>query len=302
MMANKTNKEVPVEHGTTGNRRPTERDDKHQRTVDRWEHAHLYREEVEQSKASRKPRIPTLVMKKFARSGVTFEQAMSDLRVSRSHLRAACIRTATDLQGGPRTPREHQQQYTEVNEEKEFDMSSILAITPNTTLSDLKTEAPLSTGKRRLPSDEIAKAVERAVRTIVDTEGVMPNLARLHKETGFAYKTLKKYWPGNPEAARRGRKPKQMVEAAESRAPATQPLARELVQMVSELVYGAGLVPGTYTADDGVVRCDSFDNHGEELTPLIRAWRHHEDEVAQILAIARDLSPPGSTNAAVTSA
>lgn len=298
-MTDKANGKILAEQAATADHSQAT----HRSMVERFEHTFFYRTEAEQSNASRKPRIPVLAMRKLAHSGATFEQAMSELCVSRGHLRAACIRTSTSLRGGPRVPGPRLQHLvTESNEEKEFDMSSILAITSNTPLSDLKTETSLSTGKHRLPSNEIAKAVERAVHTIVDTEGVMPSLARLHKETGFAYKTLKKYWPGNPEAARRGRKPKQMVEAAESRAPATQPLARELVQMVSELVYGAGLVPGTYTADDGVVRCDGFDNHGEELTPLIRAWRHREDEVAQILAIARDLSPPGSTNAAVTSA
>lgn len=168
-------------------------------------------------------------------------------------------------------------------------------------LTDLTAETSRTVAKRGRSSAQAARLVARTVSVITNKEGSEPTLSRVQKETGCAYATVRKYWPGAGKPTGRGRKPRLVTEAAENRAPAVPPLSRELVQMVSELVHGTALVAGTYTTDDGVACCDSVENHNEKLTPLIHAWRRHEDEVAQILATARDLSSSCLSNAAVAS-
>ncbi|MGJ7040912.1 hypothetical protein J2Y63_004180 [Shinella sp. BE166] len=294
-----------AEQMTTENSAPPQhptpvKSDRHMALVERWNHESVYRAEVESSQKSRKPRLPSLLIKQLANADVTFEDAMNGLRVTRSHLRGACIRTGIQLEGGPRIAKaKYHGNIIDFNEQKGAIMPAICKQNP---CAELNAKQEYPPRKRFRRGHKLAEAIRIAVRSIEEEEGVMPSFSRLTKEFGFSYKALKKYCPKLSERNARGSKNTPNSVKTHGCSTQVSRVDRNLVQMVSEIVYGADLVPGTYIASDGAPLCDSVVSNNDTFTPLVQAWRQREFEVIRILETARDLSGPTASQAAPATA
>jgi len=164
-------------------------------------------------------------------------------------------------------------------------IQAALVIVPSET-----TERPCASaknGKPRLSGETLGAKIRAIAHEIEVKEGVPPTYNRIHREHGFAIQTIKKYLPKKDVVAPPTMEIEQSSPVDRPIMPASSP---EVIQMVSEIVFGAELVPGTYIGNDGVVRCDDFTKLAGGLAPLVQKWRQHEAEVARILSTARELT------------
>jgi hypothetical protein len=61
-----------------------------------------------------------------------------------------------------------------------------------------------------------------------------------------------------------------------------------LVEMVAEMISSNDLVPGTYSAADGALKCDVLEqDHNGLYQPRVLEWRTKQAQVAKILTLAR---------------
>ncbi|TAZ73803.1 hypothetical protein ELH70_14615 [Rhizobium ruizarguesonis] len=246
----------------------------------------LYREDWKRAKTSKLPRLPIPLLHSLRDAGVAFDRALTMLPVSPTHLRAACMRAGVVLDGRglirttPEKPPVN-------NPNKEPDMSVIQTVIESQGPMAGKSEADAQAGKRHR-----GKALREKIRAIAqeieDREGERPSQTRLHREYGFAMKTIRKHLAegARPYPRRRAEQVPTVLSTAHMKTKATP----ELTQMISEIVFGAALVPGTYLDAHHVVRCDDFEKSSEGLTPLVQKWRQHEADTVLVIKTYRELA------------
>ncbi|UTY48550.1 hypothetical protein [Sinorhizobium fredii] len=244
----------------------------------------LYDEDSKKAKTSKRPRVPLPLLHALKDAGISFDRALTMLPISRSHLRAACARAKVELTGD--VAPERTDPLAPLPSPKEPDMAAIEAAL--TIVPSEATERPSAkNGKPRLSGEALGARIRAIAHEIEVKEGVPPSYNRIHREHGFAIQTIKKYLPKTNAAA----SPTTEIEHSSPVDRAIVPASgHEMIQMVSEIVFGAELVPGTYIGNDGVVRCDDFTKLAGGLAPLVQKWRQHEAEVARILSTARELT------------
>ncbi|PDT81853.1 hypothetical protein [Sinorhizobium sp. BJ1] len=250
--------------------------------------AQLYDEDSKKAKTSKRPRLPLPLLHALRDAGISVDRALTMLPISRTHLRAACDRAKVKLTGDVAPSRTDSAPLAPPPSPKEPDMAAIqaaLAIDPSEA-----TERPCASAKNgepRLSGEALGAKIRAIAHEIEVKEGVPPSYNRIHREYGFAIQTIKKYLPKKSAAA----SPTTEIEHPSTVDRAIVPASgHEMIQMVSEIVFGAELVPGTYIGNDGVVRCDDVTKLAGGLAPLVQKWRQHEAEVARILSTARELT------------
>ncbi|MDE8762627.1 hypothetical protein PZB21_26005 [Rhizobium sp. CBK13] len=245
----------------------------------------LYREDWKRANTSKLPRLPIPLLHSLRDAGVAFDRALTMLPVSSTHLRAACMRAGVVLDG--RAPiRTTPGNAPLNNRNKEPDMSVIQTViqAQGTTSSD--SEADGRAGKRRRGKG-LREKIRALAQEIEDREGQRPTYTRLHREYGFAMKTIKSHLAEAPRPSRHRADPAPEVSPTEPKKSKANP---ELTQMISEIVFGEALVPGTYLDAHQIVRCDDFEKSSDGLTPLVQKWRQHEAETALVIETYRELA------------
>lgn len=248
----------------------------------------LYGEDWKKAKTSKRPRVPLPLLHALKDAGISFDRALTMLPISRGHLRAACARANVELTGDVAPSHTDSAPLAPLPPPKEPDMAAIqaaLVIVPSETTE--RPRASAKNGKPRLSGETLGAKIRAIAHEIEVKEGVPPTYNRIHREHGFAIQTIKKYLPKKDVAASPTREIEQSSPVGRPIVPASSP---EVIQMVSEIVFGAELVPGTYIGNDGVVRCDDFTKLAGGLAPLVQKLRQHEAEVDRILSTARELT------------
>lgn len=250
-----------------------------------FQECELYREDWKRANTSKLPRLPIPLLHSLRDASVTFDRALTMLPVSSSHLRAACMRAGVVLDG--RAPLRTTRENAPLNNgNKEPDMSVIQAVieAQGTTVSD--TTAVGQDGKRRRGKG-LREKIRAIAQEIEDREGQRPTYTRLHREYGFAMKTIRNHLAEAPKPHQHHVDPAPEISRTEPKKSKANP---ELTQMISELVFGTALVPGTYLDGHQIVRCDDFEKSSDGLTPLVQKWRQHEGETALVIETYRELA------------
>ncbi|RFB97988.1 hypothetical protein B5K08_05415 [Rhizobium leguminosarum bv. trifolii] len=244
----------------------------------------LYREDWKRANTSKLPRLPIPLLHSLRDAGVAFDRALTMLPVSPTHLRAACIRAGVVLDGR-RLARPTPENTPLNNRKKEPDMPVIQNVIQAQELTDGRSEADAQAGKRRR-GKTLREKIRAIAQEIADREGQRPTYIRLHREYGFAMKTIRNHLAEAPRPYRHRVDPAPDVSPTEPKKSKASP---ELTQMISEIVFGAALVPGTYLDAHQIVRCDDFEKSSEGLTPLVQKWRQHEAETVLVIKTYREL-------------
>lgn len=254
--------------------------DRHAKTVVAWKIAKLYCEDSGLTKAFRKPRLPIPLINALAEADISFEGARSALGVSSSHLRTACLRAGRQLRSS-----EAKAPIVE-SHPKVPQINVTMQEEPIVNANKTEDRTPKISNKTTKRGSELRDRIQTIAREIEEREGSPPTYVRIHREHGFAMKTIAKYLPRRPQSIDRKEASVNKFQSAEAEVQTPEVMA----QMVSELVFGCDLVPGTFLNDQGVLRCDGVTESAEGMEPMVQRWRRHEAEVAQILLVARQLA------------
>ncbi|MGO7087509.1 hypothetical protein AB9E14_07525 [Rhizobium leguminosarum] len=261
-----------------------------QRTKDEYikllEMADFYRADMEagrRRKTRRKPRIPDTILDAIRNKELDISRAISMLGVSRAHLYTALKRTASSDENASSGLALHSPQANEtpssVSSNEISEGSNKMKAMHTSNGSDLR-------GRR---GPEAERIVREAVGDYYREHNELPtrNYLKMHHQIGHV--TAAKYWPKLEDLGITT--PKMTVSTAshEAMRDGQSTPDRELVRMVSELVFGDELVAGTYLDDSGAVLCDHVEHGDRGYRLYIRAWRKREADVARIITLAHEL-------------
>ncbi|MBB2696129.1 UNVERIFIED_ORG: hypothetical protein GGI66_000772 [Rhizobium esperanzae] len=261
-----------------------------QRTKDEykklWEMADFYREDIKagrRRKTRRKPRIPDTILDAIRNKELDISRAVSMLDVSRAHLYTALKRTASSDENANSGLALHSPQANETL----LSMSSNEIPKGSNKMKAMQTSNGSDLRGRRGPEAE--KIVREAVGSYYREHNELPtkNYLKMHHQIGHV--TAEKYWPKLEDLGITT--PKMTVPTASHEAvlDGQSTPDRELVRMVSELVFGDELVAGTYLDDSGAALCDHVEHGDSGYRLYIRAWRKREADVARIITLAHEL-------------
>ncbi|MGO6813403.1 hypothetical protein ACCS67_00775 [Rhizobium brockwellii] len=261
-----------------------------QRTKDEYikllEMADFYRADIKagrRRKTRRKPRIPDTILDAIRNKELDISRAASMLDVSRAHLYTALKRTASSRENANSGLALHSPQANETPSS----MSSSEISKGSTKMKAMQTSEGSDLRGRRGPEAE--KIVREAVGNYYREHNELPtrNYLKMHHKIGHV--TATKYWPKLEDLGILTSKMAASTASHEAARDGQSTPDRELVRMVSELVFGDELVSGTYLDDKGAVLCDHVE-HGERGYRLyIHAWRQREADVARIINLAHEL-------------
>lgn len=262
-------------------------EDKRKKVSVAWEMAKVYRDDVQASGTTRKPRIPIPTMRALATAGMSFDQGAALVGASRHHFRMASARAGVKLKGDtvPQRPERKSARSTPIAREQTTSLNE--KAEPEMTKQQLENET--NAHSHGLRGAALEQLVHAKVQEHCQAHKRLPSLSYLEKAHGISHYSAKRYWP-SPDALRAMMATGECDRIESDPAPRATVSNQELSQVIAELVYGDTLVEGTYCDGNGQHHCDVINVDGAAYQPLIHKWRQHEADVSEILRLATELA------------